>query len=87
MERMQRRATRCVQKLSRLDYDERCTTLQLPMLSYRRHRANMLIAYNILHQNINVQPGSYFHQVLEGVITITSITEECLKQILFSKDY
>ena len=42
MERVQRRATKCVQDLSSLEYDERLVTLKLPTLSYRRHRADMI---------------------------------------------
>ena len=52
MERVQRRATRFAQELSSLDYDEHRITLQLPTLSYRRLCADMLMVYNILHQNI-----------------------------------
>ena len=43
MERVQRRATKCVQDLSSLEYDERLVTLKLPTLSYQRHRADMIM--------------------------------------------
>ena len=55
------RATKCVQDLSSLEYDERLVTLKLPTLSYRRHRADMIMVYNILQGNVNLQPGLFFH--------------------------
>ena len=61
MERVQRRATKCVQDLSSLEYDERLVTLKLPTLSYRRHRADMIMVYNILQGNANLQPELFFH--------------------------
>ena len=64
---MQRRATKCVQDLSSLEYDERLVTLKLPTLSYRRHRADMIMVYNILQGNVNLQPGLFFHQNLSSV--------------------
>ena len=64
---MQRRATKCVQNLSSLEYDECLVTLKLPTLSYQRHRADMIIVYNILHGNVNLQPGLFFHQNLSSV--------------------
>ena len=45
IERVQRRATKCVQDLSSLEYDERLVTLQLPTLSYRRHRDDMIMQW------------------------------------------
>ena len=58
---MQRRATKCVQDLSSLEYDERLVTLKLPTLSYQRHRADMIMVYNILQENVNLQPELFFH--------------------------
>ena len=62
MEKVQRRATECVQDLSSLEYDERLVTLKFPTLSYQRHRADMIVVYNnILQGNVNLQPGLFFH--------------------------
>ena len=62
IERVQRSVTKCVQDLSSLEYDEHLVTLKLPTLSYRRHRADMIMVYNILQGNVNLQPGLFFHQ-------------------------
>ena len=67
---MQRRATKCVQGLSSLEYDERLVTLKLPTLSYRRHRADMIMVYNILQGNVNLQPELFFH------LNLSSATRE-----------
>ena len=44
-----------------LEYDECLVTLKLPTLSYRRHCADMIMVYNILQGNINLQPELFFH--------------------------
>ena len=49
IESVQRRATRYVQNVSNLPYHERLTYLNLPTLSYRRFRADMITTYNIFH--------------------------------------
>ena len=73
IERVQRRATKCVQDLSNLDYDERLAILKLPTLSYRRYRADMIMVYNILHGNVNVQPATFFHQNLSSVTRVHNL--------------
>ena len=45
MERVQRRAIKCVQDMSSLEYDERLVTLKLPTLSYRRNRVDLIMVY------------------------------------------
>ena len=67
MERVQRRATKCVQDLSSLYYDERLVTLKLCTLSYRRHRADMIMVFNILNRNVNLQPELFFHLNLSSI--------------------
>jgi len=67
MERVQRRATKCVQDLSSLDYDKCLVILKLPTLSYRRHRANMIMVHNISHRSINLQPGVFYHLNLSNI--------------------
>ena len=66
VERVQRRATKCVSQLFNLDYEDRRAALNLPSLSYRRHRADMLMIYNILHENIHLYPPMFFHQQLSS---------------------
>ena len=41
--------------------------LNLPSLSYRRHRADMLMTYNILHENVRLYPPTFFHQQLSSI--------------------
>jgi len=67
VERVQRRATKCVPELSNLEYEDRRAALNLPSLSYRRHRADMLMIYNILHENVGLHPPMFFHQQLSSV--------------------
>ena len=49
---VQRRAIRYVQDISNLSYHDRLLHLNLPTLSYRRYRADMIMTYNILHNTI-----------------------------------
>ena len=62
LEKVQRRATKCIPEL--FEYDDRLSALNLPSLSYRRHRADMLMVYNILHGNVSLQSEMFFHQQL-----------------------
>ena len=57
LESMQRRATRYVQDISNLTYHDRLLHQNLPILSYHRYRADMIMTYNILHNNINLDPN------------------------------
>ena len=57
---VQRRATRYVQDISHLPYHDRLLHLNLPTLSYRRYIADMIMTYNILHNNINLDPNEFF---------------------------
>ena len=60
LESVQRRATRYVQDISNLPYHDRLLHLNLPTLSYCRYRADMIMTYNILHNNINLDPNEFF---------------------------
>ena len=48
LEKVQRRATKCIPELFNLEYDDCLSALNLPSLSYGRHCADMLMVYNIL---------------------------------------
>ena len=61
MERVQRRVTKCIQDLSSLEYDQRLVTLKLPTLTYRRHQADMVMVYNIMQGNVDLQPEIFSH--------------------------
>ena len=41
-------------------YHERLTYLNLPTLSYRRFRADMITTYNIFHNNVNLDSNEFF---------------------------
>ena len=60
LEKVQRRATKCIPELFNLEYDDRLSALNLPSLSYRRHHADMLMVYNILHGNVSLQSEMFF---------------------------
>ena len=67
IEKVQRRATKCILKLVDLEYDDRRMALNLPSLSYQRHCADMLKVYNILHEDVGLQPTIFFHQQLFSI--------------------
>jgi len=64
---VERRAPKCVSELFNLDYEDRQAALNLPSLSYRRHRADMLMIYNILYENVHLYPPMFFHQQLSSI--------------------
>ena len=49
LEKVQRRATKCIKSIRDLSYTERLRKLGLPTLEYRRLRADMIQVYKILH--------------------------------------
>ena len=49
IEKVQRRATRQIHMLRHLSYEKRLKHLNLPSLAYRRHRADMIQIYKIMH--------------------------------------
>jgi len=53
LERVQRRPTKFIPEFHELEYDDSLDALNIPSLSYRRNRANMIIVYKILHRNDN----------------------------------
>ena len=65
VERVQRRATRMIQPLRDLPYHTRLHQLNLPSLTYRRRRGDMIIIYQITHHLLNIPfptfstPSSY----------------------------
>jgi len=55
VERVQRRATKCIKPLSNLRYTDRLRCLNLPTLEFRRLRGDLLQAHKIVHGNDNVK--------------------------------
>ena len=60
LESVQKRATRYAKDISSLHYYDRLLRLNLPTLSYRRFRADMIMTYNIIHNNTNLDPHEFF---------------------------
>ena len=67
LEKVQRKATKCIPECFDLEYGDRVSTLNLPSLSYQRHRADMLMVYNILRGSVSLQSEMFFHQQLSSV--------------------
>ena len=57
VERVQRRATKLVPELRTKPYSTRLLLLDLPSLTYRRLRGDMIVIYQILHDAMNVHDG------------------------------
>ncbi len=66
LEAVQRRATRMVPELKNLSYEERLCHLSLPSLVYRRHRADMIQTYKILHHEYDVDSSGLFKSPADG---------------------
>ena len=57
--------TRYIQDISNLlRYIHDTLTLNLPTLSYHRYRVDMIMTYNILRNNINLDPNEFSNSVL-----------------------
>ena len=60
IENVQRRASKSIPELKNLSYPERLKKLNLPTLSYRRHRGDMIELYktmNGLYDDVALQPS------------------------------
>ena len=58
MERVQRRATKLVQSVRHLNYQDRLRSLKLPSMYYRRLRGDVITVYQILSGNLRARTGS-----------------------------
>ena len=60
VERVQRRAPKMIQPLRDLPYHTRLHQLNLPSLTYRRRRGDMIIIYQITHHLLNIPFPAFF---------------------------
>ena len=60
LENVQRRATKLIPSLQNLTYSERLQNLNLPSLSYRRNRMDLIMTYKILHEDVAVDKDYFF---------------------------
>ena len=60
IEKVQRRATKMVSRLNDLKYEERLQALNLPSLSHRRRRGDMIYAYKLITGKINMDKDKFF---------------------------
>ena len=69
LEKVQRRATKIVPALKDLPYSERLQLLNIPTLSYRRLRGDLIQVYKIMHSVNNVQKETFFEMANEDINT------------------
>ena len=60
LENVQRRATNLIPSLRNLTYSERLQNLNLPSLSYRRNRMDLIMTSKILNENVLVDKDYFF---------------------------
>ena len=60
IEKVQRRATKCINELSNMTYTDRLQTLNLPTLEYRRQRGDMIQTYKIIHKLDDIDAHDLF---------------------------
>ena len=60
LEKVQRRATKCLTDLKDCSYSERLVKLKVPSLSYRRHRADLIQTFKIVKGLEDIQPSTFF---------------------------
>ena len=60
LEKVQRRATKCLTGLKDCCYSDRLASLKLPSLSYRRHRADLIQTFKIVKGLEDINPDTFF---------------------------
>ena len=52
-------ATKVIHNLQNYAYGDHLVELNLPLLKYRRRRGDMIMIYQLLHNNLNVDPSEF----------------------------
>ena len=65
LEGVQRRATKMLPGMSNLSYTDRLKALDLPTLSYRRRRGDLIQVYKYLNDHYNVDWSNLFELVID----------------------
>ena len=60
VEKVQRRATKLVQSIKNLSYEERLRHLKLPSLQHRRRRGDMIFAYKLFTGQMGLNKDDFF---------------------------
>ena len=60
VEKVQKRATRMIPRIKDLTYTKRLEALNLPSLSYRRKRGDMIMCYKIITNKVEINMGNFF---------------------------
>ena len=63
LERVQRRATKIINGMHGLSYEERLLSCRLTTLERRRIRGDLILVYNILNNGLNLDPDKFFTRV------------------------
>jgi exonuclease III len=61
IEKVLRRATKCVPGMSELEYEDRLKAMQIPSMSYRRIRGDLIEMYKFTHNMYNCENPFEFH--------------------------
>ena len=62
LEKVQRRATKLVKRVSHLNYTERLKALKIPTLQFRRKRSDMIQVFRIIHKFDNLREQHFFRR-------------------------
>jgi len=67
VEKVQRRATKLISDLQNCTYDDQLAELNLSSLKYCRQCGDVIIAYQLLHNNLNIETSDMF--IMNNLLT------------------
>ena len=77
IEKVQCRATKLLPAISDKPYEERLSILQLPSLTYRCHRGDMILLHKVLNNHFNSNFSAlYAYSTTTTTTTTTTITRD-----------